>query len=119
MIDRDSVRRWVDGYLRAWTTNDPDDVAALFTEDARYFTLPTRPATEGREAIVNDWLERADEPGGWTARLDLIAVDGEVAVVQGEVDYASTDEDDYVNLWVIKFGDDGRCTEFTEWWITR
>jgi uncharacterized protein (TIGR02246 family) len=119
MIDRDAVRRWVDDYLRAWTTNDADHVAALFSEDARYFTLPTRPAVQGRDAIVKDWLERADTPGEWTARLEVIAVDGQVAVVEGEVDYAGTDDDDFANLWVIKFGDDGRCVEFTEWWIAR
>lgn len=117
MIERAAVRRWVDGYLDAWTTNDPDGLAELFTEDARYFTLPTRAPVEGRDAIIRDWLDRADEPGSWTARLDVIAVDGNVAVVQGEVDYA--DDEDFANLWVIKFADDGRASEFTEWWITR
>ena len=118
MIDRAAVRRWVDGYLQAWSTNDPDELAALFTEDARYWTLPTRPPIEGRDAIIRDWLDRADQPGTWTARLDILAVDGDVAVVQGEVDYAGSD-DDFANLWVIKFADDGRCAEFTEWWIAR
>ena len=80
-------------------------------------TLPTRPAIEGRDAIIRDWLDRADKPGGWTARFDVLAVDGDVAVVQGEVDY--DDEDDFANLWVIKFAEDGRCREFTEWWMTR
>ena len=118
MTTRDTVRRWIDGYLNAWTTNDRADVEALFTEDARYFTLPTRPPIEGRAAIVADWLDRADEPGSWTARLDVIAIDGDLAVVQGEVDYAGPD-DDFVNLWVIRFAEDGRCAEFTEWWIVR
>jgi hypothetical protein len=51
--------------------------------------------------------------------MEVIAVDDQVGVVQGEVDYANPDDDDFVNLWVVRFGDDGRCTEFTEWWITR
>jgi uncharacterized protein (TIGR02246 family) len=117
MIDRESVRRWVDGYLNAWTTNDPADLAALFTEDAKYWTLPTRAPVEGLAAITADWVERADEPGDWTARLDVIAVDGDVAIVTGEVDYAAGD--DFANLWVIKFAGDHRAVEFTEWWITR
>jgi uncharacterized protein (TIGR02246 family) len=119
MIDRDAVRRWIDGYLHAWTTNDPEDIAAVFTDDARYWTLPTRPPIEGRDAIVRDWLDpdRSDRPDDWTARLEVIAVDGDVAIVQGEVDYTSGD--DFANLWVIKFAKDGRAAEFTEWWITR
>lgn len=117
MTDRDAVRQWMDRYLRAWTTNEADDVAVLFTEDARYFTLPTREPVVGRAAIVAMWLQRADKPGGWTARLDVIAVDGDTAVVDGEVDYVGSP--DFRNLWVIKFGADGRAVEFTEWWLNR
>jgi uncharacterized protein (TIGR02246 family) len=50
------VARWVDGYIRAWKTNDPADIGRLFTEDARYFTAPYRQPWTGRDAIVAGWL---------------------------------------------------------------
>jgi hypothetical protein len=28
-------------------------------------------------------------------------------------------EREYSNIWVIRFDDEGRCTEFTEWWMRR
>lgn len=117
MTDRDAVDRWLDGYRRAWRTNDPADIAALFTDDARYLTSPTDDPLVGHDAIVEDWVARADDPDDWTERLAVLAVDGDVAVVQGEVDY--TNGDRFVNLWVIRLGDDGRASEFTEWWLGR
>jgi len=33
------------------------------------------------------------------------------------VDY--DDGDRFSNLWVARFGADGRCSEFTEWWMLK
>ena len=35
-MDADSLRGWLDRYVRAWRTNDPEDIAGLFTDDATY-----------------------------------------------------------------------------------
>lgn len=35
------VQRWLDRYLIAWQSNDPDDIRALFTEDATYAGGPS------------------------------------------------------------------------------
>lgn len=116
-IDIDHVQRWVDGYLTAWASNEPDDIAVLFTADARYFFRPYAAPRTGREAIVAEWLERKDEPGTWKASLEPLLVHDDIAIVTGIVDY--TDGDLFSNLWVIRFGDDGRAAEFTEWWMDR
>jgi hypothetical protein len=39
-ITTESVTSWVDRYLTAWRTNDPDDIAGLFTEDGEYHEGP-------------------------------------------------------------------------------
>ena len=39
-MDRVSAREWPDRYFEAWVSNDPDEVAALFTEDAVYAVSP-------------------------------------------------------------------------------
>ena len=116
-IDIGHVQRWVDGYLAAWTNNDPTAIEALFTPDASYRQRPYATPKIGVDAIVADWIERQDEPGTWTARLEPLLVHDDIAIVTGQVDY--TDGDLYSNLWVIRFGDDGRAAEFTEWWMDR
>jgi ketosteroid isomerase-like protein len=116
-IDIDHVRRWVDSYLAAWTSNDPAAIKDLFTPEASYRVRPYATPKIGVDAIAADWIERKDEPGTWTARLEPLLVHDDIAIVTGEVDY--TDGDRYSNLWVIRFGEDARAVEFTEWWMDR
>jgi ketosteroid isomerase-like protein len=107
--------RWVDGYVRAWNSNDPADIGALFTDDARYYTAPFREPWRGREQIVQGWLDRRDEPGDATFEWQPVLATGELAIVQGVTGYA---DETYSNLWVIRLDPSGRCHEFTEWWMT-
>ena len=113
-MDEGAVRRWVDGYVRAWESNDPADIEALFTEYARYYTAPFREPWTGRQAIVEGWLDRKDEQGGWEFRFEVMAVAGRLGFVRGWTVYPDAR---YSNLWVIDLDDDGRSREFTEWWM--
>lgn len=114
-VDRGDVERWVERYIRAWTSNDPAEIADLFTEDARYYTAPHREPWRGRDGIVAGWLDRKDEPGTWSFRYEVLAVAGDLGFVRGWTE--STEEPDCSNLWVITLDDQGRCSEFVEWWM--
>ena len=118
-MDADQARRlqaWVDGYVQAWNSNDPAAVGALFSPDAAYHTEPYSQPWQGRDEIVRRWLERKDAPGETEFRWHPLAVDADVAVVQGETVYRDPPHT-YSNLWVIRLDVDGRCTEFTELWM--
>jgi ketosteroid isomerase-like protein len=112
---QDTTNRWMQGYLDAWSSNDPDEIRALFTEDALYFTEPYADPWRGRDGIVEGWLESADEPGSFTFDWTPVSITAEVSIVQGTTRY--TDGPTYSNLWVIRFTDDGLAREFTEWWM--
>ncbi|HEX6577842.1 MAG TPA: nuclear transport factor 2 family protein [Jiangellaceae bacterium] len=116
-MDVDHVRRWVDAYQEAWANNDPADIEVLFAADATYRHRPYQEPITGREAIVSDWLQHSDEPGSWRASFSPLVVHDDLAVVTGDVDY--DDGDRFANLWVLRFGADGRCSEFTEWWMLK
>jgi hypothetical protein len=77
---------------------------------------PDSPPWQGRDEIVRRWLDRKDAPGETQFRWHPIAVRQDVAVVQGETVYRTTSQT-YSNLWVIRLDAEGRCTEFTEWWM--
>ncbi|MET1087828.1 MAG: nuclear transport factor 2 family protein [Arthrobacter sp.] len=115
----DVVRSWVDKYISAWTTNEPEDIRALFTEAAVYFTRPHhKDPWNGREQIVEHWLVERDEPEEWTFEWSLLGTDGDLAFVQGYTDYIG-DRPSYDNLWIIRLTADGRASEFTEWFMER
>ncbi|WP_426321473.1 YybH family protein [Microbacterium sp. E-13] len=126
MSDRDSTyapaRRWVAAYEKAWRTNDPADIRALFTDDAVYSTEPWGPPWTGVDAIVDGWLKARDEPGTYTFEWDVAGVDGDRAFIQARTVYAPEGAGAkgraYRNLWVIDFAEDDRARAFTEWYMT-
>ena len=118
MPDREALARWTDAYISAWDSNDPDEIRGLFTEDARYLTEPHARPWTGQDEIVAEWLARKDEPGDHTFRWEILAMDGAMGFVRGWTSYPTQDPPvDYGNLWVIRLEDDGRASEFTEWWV--
>ena len=110
------VQAWVDGYVRAWNSNDPADIRALFTQDAAYSPEPYSRPWRDQDEIVRQWLDRKDEPGQAQFNWHPLAVTSEVAVIQGETAYPNEGHT-YSNLWVIRLDAEGRCTEFREWWM--
>lgn len=110
---------WVDRYVRAWNTNAPADIASLFTPDAVYSTDPFAEPWQGRDTIVKEWLARQDEPGTTTFRYAVLAVQDDLGIVRGWTRYHTDPPREFSNLWLIRLAPDGRCREFTEWWMQR
>jgi hypothetical protein len=116
-VDADPrLTAWVDAYVRAWNSNDPQDIGALFADDATYRTEPFAEPWSGRAEIVERWLERKDEPGNSEFVWKPLAAAEDVAIVEGTTRYREP-PDTYSNLWVIRLDADGRSREFTEWWM--
>lgn len=115
----EAAEDWMRRYVLAWTTNDPDDIRALFTADADYRDGPTTPPWVGHEGIVAGWLGQRDEPGTWSFEHELVAIDGDVAVVRGLTRYptATRKSRRYDNLMVVRFAGDGRARSFTDWFV--
>jgi ketosteroid isomerase-like protein len=112
-VDRDDVMRWVAGYERAWREGDLAGVEALFTEDARYRPSPYEESEVGHDAIKAFWL--ADEGRSFTFSAEPVAVEGDRAVVRAEVGYGDPGAQEYRDLWVLEFAEDGRVQDFEEW----
>ena len=114
------LQEWIDAYVEAWSSNDAGQTGALFSDDARYYTHPFREPWRGRDAIVKNWGEHPDRPGSWQARYEALAVNGRTGVVRGHTTYFKEDgsvETEYANIFVIEFDDEGRATEFTEFFM--
>jgi ketosteroid isomerase-like protein len=122
VVDREQVARWLEDYVGAWKSYDRAAIGALFTDDAEYRYHPYDEPVSGRDAIVESWFEEPDEPGTYDARYEPLAVEGDVAVATGNSTYYAADgsvEKVYDNCYVIRFAADGRCREFTEWFMER
>jgi hypothetical protein len=118
MDHRGPLSTWIDGYVKAWSSNRPDDIAALFTEDAEYLTEPYAEPWRGRDEIVRQWIENKDEPGDAEFTWEPLVETPDVAVAEGRTVYREPTRT-YLNLWVIRLDADGRCRRFTEWYMKR
>jgi hypothetical protein len=130
-MERGDVSRWLDAYVEAWRTYDRDRIAALFATDVEYRYHPYDEPVTGREAVVESWLGEGeheaasdrDPAGTYEAAYKPIAVDGDVAVAAGSSTYlerpGGTVEKVYDNCFVMRFDAEGRCREFTEWFMKR
>lgn len=122
-MQRDAVQAWLDRYVEAWRTNDPQRVEALFTDNATYRYRPyggDAHAAIGREAIVAAWLEDDDPPDSWEAAYTVFAIDGDRAVATGTSRYFASDkgpERTFHNAFLLRFAPDGRCADFTEYYM--
>ena len=116
MTDRAKVRRWLAGYEAAWRAAGTESLAGLFAADATYLQSPYEQPIIGLPAIARMWEDEREGPGEVFAVVtDILAVDGPTAVVRAEVIYAGPPRQEYRDLWIIRLGDDGRCTWFEEW----
>jgi hypothetical protein len=132
-MDRKSVQTWLDRYVEAWKSYDPKAIGDLFSADATYRYHPWDEGDEvvrGRAAIVQSWVapegqaSERDAPGTYDAHYEPYAIDGDRAVAVGWSRYwtgpdRTTEEQTFDNCYLLRFDADGRCSEFTEFFIKR
>jgi hypothetical protein len=121
-VELDRVSEWLIGYQEAWRTYDPAAIGSLFSEDALYRYHPYDEPLRGREAIVASWFEEPDSKGAYEGDYRPLVVTGDVAIATGTSTYRSADgslEAIYDNCFILRFDGEGRCTEFTEWYMRR
>src|SRR5262249_34709525 len=88
MTDRAAVTAWVDAYERAWRTPGTDALARLFTDDATYSMDPYGETAPGLDAIAELWeRERVSAEESFTMTYEVVAVEGDTAVVRVAVEY--------------------------------
>jgi hypothetical protein len=115
-VTRAQVEDWLARYERAWRTAGTEPLGELFTEDATYRMSPYEEPFVGLSAIGQMWeAERQGPDEVFTMASEIVAVEGDTAVVRLEVTYGDPVDGEYRDLWVIRFGDDGRVVAFEEW----
>jgi ketosteroid isomerase-like protein len=115
-VTRESAARWVAAYEAAWRAPGTDALAGIFTPDASYLQGPYDEPVTGLPAIERMWEAERDGPDE-TFRMtsEIVAVDGDTAVVRVEVRYGDPVAQRWRDLWLVRFAPDGRCASFEEW----
>lgn len=130
-VDWETAQDWLDRYVDAWMSYDPDDISGLFSEDVAYRYHPYDKPIVGLDAVVASWLGETasgeasdrDTPGTYEAEYSPVAVDGDTVVATGTSRYRELAGGPvvrtYENCFVMRFDGEGRCREFTEYYMRR
>ena len=90
--------------------------AGIFTPEATYQQGPYDERLTGATAVARMWeAERAGPAEVFRMTSEVVAVDGDTAVVRVEVWYGDPVQQEFRDLWVIRFAADGRSAAFEEW----
>ena len=115
-MDRSAVESWVDRYERLWRTPETDQLVDLFLPGASYLPSPWARPLDGLDEIAHFWeAERDGADEEFTMSSDVVAVEEDTAVVRVSVEYGDSGAGRWRDLWVLRFGPDGRCSSFEEW----
>jgi len=115
-VNRDRVAHWVAAYEDAWRTPGTAALDRIFTPDAVYSQGPYAEPRRGRAAIGRMWeAERKGPDEVFDITSEIVAVDGDTAVVRVRVRYGDPVVHEFLDLWVTRFAADGRCVAFEEW----
>jgi hypothetical protein len=130
-VDRETAQDWLNRYVDAWTSYDPAAISELFGEDVAYRYHPGDEPILGRAAVVASWLGQDDSgtasstepPGTYEAEYSPVAIDGDTVVATGTTRYREAAGGPitriYDNCFVMRFDGEGRCREFTEYFVRR
>ena len=113
---QERVLDWLSGYESAWRSPGTVSLRELFTDDATYSMGPYEETRKGLDAIGELWeAERESHDEDFTMTSQIVAIDGDIAVVRVDVAYVRPRPKEYRDLWLIEFAADGRCRAFEEW----
>lgn len=77
---------------------------------------PYEEPAKGLGEIAELWEREREGPSeAFEMSHEVVAVDGDTAVVRVEVQYGGPDRLQYRDLWIVRFDVDGRCRAFEEW----
>ncbi|SCG63508.1 nuclear transport factor 2 family protein [Micromonospora halophytica] len=107
---------WLGAYEQAWRAPGTELLATIFTADASYLQGPYRTPIVGLPGIARMWAdERIGPDEVFHLTSEIVAVEGDTAVARVEVRYGNPVDQEYRDLWIMRFAEDGRCRSFEEW----
>jgi hypothetical protein len=115
-MDRKQVTGWVAAYERAWRAPGTAALATIFTPEASYLLGPYQEPIIGLPAMARMWEDERDGPDEvFQMTSEVVAVEGDTAVVRVQVRYGDPVDREFRDLWIMRFAEDGRCDSFEEW----
>jgi hypothetical protein len=87
-LAKDDVRKLIDIYIRAWTTQDPDLILTIFTPSATYHERVLDEPIRSHDGIREYWQTKVvKEQANIEAQLLSLYLDGTTAIAEWEAQF--------------------------------
>jgi nuclear transport factor 2 (NTF2) superfamily protein len=119
MLDEAQFGHWLTEYGQAWESRDADRFCALFTENAAYRWTPLDPPLQGRVGIATAFMDAVNTQRNIRFTHELLALTGVTGICRWRCRFDREGSSSRVMLdgiFVVRFDDTGRCSDFREWW---
>lgn len=113
------IDEWVEAYRVAWETRDSKAAGALFAEDSSYRDHIFDEPHLGRGGVEAYWSDVTSAQADVEVRMGTPFVDGNrVAVEFWTTMLAGGEPLTLPGCLLLRFDDDGLCTDLREYWVT-
>jgi ABC-type Fe3+-hydroxamate transport system substrate-binding protein len=120
-LAKEDVRRLIDIYIRAWTTQDPDLILTIFTPSATYHERVLDKPISGHAGIRSYWQTKVvKEQAQIQAELLNLYLDGTTAIAEWEArfdDLAKGHRKRMREVAILEFDGD-RIGSLREYWTS-
>jgi nuclear transport factor 2 (NTF2) superfamily protein len=121
-MTKTELEQWLKAYGRAWESRDPDAVAILFAEDARYHETPFTEPASGRDGVRAYWAAATASHREVEFGFEILAVVGSRGIARWSASFSRSEGGARHRLdgvFVLDFNSDRLCEELREWWHIR
>jgi SnoaL-like domain len=121
-VNETQLESWLKAYGGAWEARDGEAAAGLFSEDATYQWEPYDEPFRGRAEIRDRWNQATADQDQVRFGFEIVAAPEEVAVVEWWCTFLLPKQESWMDLrgiFLLRFDEDGLCTELREWWNPR
>ncbi|MGH3556033.1 MAG: nuclear transport factor 2 family protein [Mycobacterium sp.] len=119
---KEDVRKIVDTYLRAWTTQDPDLIVTIFTPTATYHERVLQEPIRDQAGIRDYWQTKVvKEQANIQAELLSLYLDGTTAIAEWEARFDGVVEGQRKRMRevaILEFDGD-RIASLREYWSSQ
>jgi ketosteroid isomerase-like protein len=121
-LTQEALKTWLTQYEQAWEAKDPAAAAGLFADSALYYETPFSEPFRGQSGVRDYWARVTADQREIDFTSDVVAVSGNTGIARWGATLTSISSGARVELngvFVLEFGEDGRCTALREWWHAR
>lgn len=120
-LRREELERWLCALGQAWEQADAGRAAALFGPGVTYQENPFDPPIRGFDAVKRYWLDNLATQRDVKFEGEVLAVEGDVGVVNWRVEFTRVPGGERVRLDGVSVGRfvGGQPVAWREWWHAR